>query len=140
MGRRLMLLQSAKRTRNRSTAAVALSAKRTSTLPLSISSSLAHRSRNGFANHIRSPFEGIVLDVGVSVGCCGLLMPQKLADDRQAEPTSGTDRGEGVPKIMQTNTFEPRVLSDLTPGPMQVSPRCIRRVSSDHVLAKSHKT
>jgi hypothetical protein len=30
-------------------------------------------------------------------------MAQKLADDRQAEPTAGTEAGKGVPKVVQAN-------------------------------------
>jgi len=69
----------------------------------------------------------------IARGGCHLGVAQQAADDRQAQPTTGTEARIGVPQIVQANADQTCPLGDGTPRTFQIMARLFRIVAGHHV-------
>jgi hypothetical protein len=66
------------------------------------------------------------------------MCPSKSADDRQAQPATGTEARVGVPEIMQAHAGQTRALGDRMPRALQIVARLLRIVAGYYVGADAH--
>jgi|SRR6516225_9399880 len=72
----------------------------------------------------------------VTLSCRRLGVPQQLADDRQAEPTTGTKARIGVPKIMKADAFEPGTPCYRLPWTLEIRARLFGIIARHDVGAE----
>jgi hypothetical protein len=76
---------------------------------------------------------GSAFQMSISRGGRGLAVPEKFADDRQAQRGTSADRRKAVSKVMDAQAFEPGRGCDRGPRLLEVRSRCALILAGDNV-------
>jgi hypothetical protein len=66
-----------------------------------------HDRGDPFRRAVRNGAQRVVLQMGIALGSLGLTMPEHLADEVEAVVARYGDRGEAVPKVMNSDIGKP---------------------------------